>query len=275
MDWTRASQALSDILSIGLVLRLHALRLHSIYRVFCIFLLFDVFSSLVALYELSNMNTLLDYRLTWMLMRLVAWGLTFWMVYAFISAVLHSLPGILNFSRKLLNYILPIAVALAALSFRPEYGASGLSAMSNPIDHALGIAIILERVIATIALLVFTAILAFVLWFPVQMPRNLAIFSVGLVFYFGAKVALLLIHSYVSSTSAGLVNNGISLVLSTCYVYWGLFIRAEGETAPVRMGHSWRKHEQERLIGQLEAMNTALLNLGRRAGSVDGRSASR
>lgn len=264
MDWTRVSQALSDILSICLVLRLHALRLHSIYRVFCIFLLFDVFSSLIALYELSSKNALLDYRLTWMSLRLVAWILTFWMVYVFISAVLHSLPGILNFSRKLLNYILPIAIIIAALSFRPEYGASGLSVMSDPIDHALGIAIILERVVATIALLVFTAILAFVLWFPVQMPRNLAVFSVGLVFYFGAKVALLLIHSYVPHASADLVNNGISLVLSACFIYWGIFIRADGESTPVRMGHSWRKHEQERLIGQLEALNAALLNLGRR-----------
>jgi hypothetical protein len=202
-----------------------------------------------------------------MAMRLVAWILTLWMVYAFISAVLHSLPGILNFSRKLLNYILPIAVVLGALSFRPEYTASGLSGMPDPIDHAVGIAIVLERVIATIALLVFAGILAFVLWFPVQMPRNLAVFSVGLVFYFAAKVALLLFHSYFLHSSADLVNNGISLVLSACYVYWGLFIRADGETAPVRMGHSWHKLDQQRLIGQLEALNAALLGAGRRTGT--------
>ena len=263
MNWTRAAQGLSDALSICLILRLHALRLHGIYRVFCVFLAFDVLSSLIAMYELNNSQ--FDYRLTWMGLRLVAWVLTLWMVYAFISAVLHSVPGILKFSRKLLNYILPIAIALAALSFRPEYVASGISGMPDPIDHALGIAIILERVMTTIALLVFAAILAFVLWFPVQMPRNLAVFSVGLVFYFGVKMALLLFRSYFSHDSFDLVNNGISFVLSACYLYWGIFIRADGETAPVRMGHSWRKGEQKRLIGQLEALNTALLNVNRRA----------
>jgi hypothetical protein len=156
---------------------------------------------------------------------------------------------------------------LAALSFSPEYTASGLSTLPNRIDHALGIAIVLERVIATIALLVFTAILAFVLWFPVQMPRNLAVFSVGLVFYFATNVALLLFHSYFAHHSSRLVNSGLNLVLSACYVYWGLLIRADGEKVTVRMGHSWRKHEQKRLIGQLEALNAALLNAGRRASS--------
>lgn len=267
MNWTRASEELCDLLGICLVLRLYALRLHSVYRVFCVFLAFDVLSTLIALYELSANNTRFDYRLTWLAMRPAAWILTLWMVYAFISAVLHSVPGILKFSRKLLNYILPIVIVLAALSFRPEYTASGLSTLPNPIDHALGIAIVLERVIATIALLVFTAILAFVLWFPVQMPKNLAVFSVGLVFYFAANVALLLFHSYVSHDSSGLVNNGLNLALSACYIYWGLLIRADGETVTVRMGHSWQKHEQKRLIGQLEAMNAALLNAGRRVGS--------
>ena len=264
MDWTRTSQGLSDVLSICLVLRLYVLRLHSAYRVFCIFLVFDVLSSLIALYELSSKNPALDYRLTWMAMRLVAWVLTLWMLYAFIAAILHSVPGILKFSRKLLNYILPIAILLSALSFRPEYTASGMSAIPDPINHALGIAIVLERVMTTIALLGFAAILAFVLWFPVQMPRNLAVFSVGLVVYFGAKMALLLFRSYFSRDSFDLVSNGISFVLSACYIYWGIFISAQGETAPVRIGHSWRKDEQKRLIGRLEALNNALLNASRR-----------
>jgi hypothetical protein len=267
MDWTRASEEVCDLLGICLVIRLYALKLHSVYRVFCIFLAFDVLSTLIALYVLSPDNTRVDYRLIWMAMRPVAWILTLWMVYAFISAVLQSVPGILKFSRKLFSYILPVAIGLAALSFSPEYTASGLSTLPNRIDHALGIAIVLERVIATIALLVFTAILAFVLWFPVQMPRNLAVFSVGLVFYFATNVALLLFHSYFAHHSSRLVNSGLNLVLSACYVYWGLLIRADGEKVTVRMGHSWRKHEQKRLIGQLEALNAALLNAGRRASS--------
>jgi hypothetical protein len=264
MNLTRAAQELSYILSVCLVLRLLFLRLHVVYRVFSVFLVFDVLSSSVAFYELFVHNAHLDYRLTWIAMRIVAWALTLWMVYAFISAVLHSVPGILKFSRKLLNYIFPIAIALAALSFKPEYTVSGVSALPHRIDQAVGIAVVLERVIATVAVLVFAAILTFVLWFPVQMPRNLAVFSVGLVVYFGAEIVLLLVHSYFSHDNIDMVNTGISFVLSACYIYWGLFIRADGETIAVRMGHSWRKDEQNRLIGKLEALNSALLTAGRR-----------
>lgn len=252
------------MLSVCLVLRLLFLRLHSVYRVFCIFLIFDLLSSSVAFYEFFAHDARLDYRLTWMAMRCIAWILSLWMVYSFVSAVLHSVPGILKFSRKLLNYLIPIAIGLAILSFAPEYSAARVAAAESPIVHALGIAFIVERVVATIAVLVFGGILAFVLWFPVQMPRNLAVFSVGLVVYFGAEMALMLVRSYFSPGSLDLVSNGISFVLSACYLYWLIFIRAEGETVPVRMGHSWRKEEQKRLIGQLEALNNALLNVNRR-----------
>jgi hypothetical protein len=153
---------------------------------------------------------------------------------------------------------------LAALSFKPEYVASGMSALPDPIGQAVGVAIIVERVVATIAVLVFTAVLAFVLWFPVQMPRNLAAFSVGLVVYFGAEMSLLLLRSYFAHDSFALVSNGINFILSCCYLYWIISIRTDGETVTVRMGHSWRKEEQKRLIGQLEAMNAALMNAGRR-----------
>jgi hypothetical protein len=136
--------------------------------------------------------------------------------------------------------------------------------MPDPIDHAVGVAIVLERVIATIAVLVFTAVLAFVLWFPVQMPRNLAVFSIGLVVYFGAEVALLLLRSYFRHDSFDLVSAGVSFVLSACYIYWGLLIRRDGERVSVRMGHSWQKDEQKRLLSKLDALNAALMNAGRR-----------
>lgn len=264
MNWTRAAETLSYMLSVCLIVRLLILRLHSVYRVFGLFLLSEVLSSSIVFYELYAHNPRLDYRLTWMAMRLVAWVLTLWMVYAFISAVLHSVPGILKFSRKLLNFIFPVAIALAALSFKPEYTASGISALPDPIDHAVGVAIVLERVIATVAILVFTAVLAFILWFPVQMPRNLALFSIGLVIYFGAETALLLLRSYFHHDGFGLVSAGVNFVLSACYVYWGLFIRRDGERVTVRMGHSWQKDEQKRLLSKLDALNAALMSAGRR-----------
>jgi hypothetical protein len=140
--------------------------------------------------------------------------------------------------------------------------------VANPIDRAVAVTLVLDRMIATVALLVLVAMLLFILWFPVQMPRNLALFSVGFVVYFAAKTVFLIFRNYLAhdmtDRMTDLISNATSLVLIGCFVYWLAFINPGGEFSTVRIGHSWRTDEQNRLIGQLEAMNAALLRGARR-----------
>jgi len=52
---------------------------------------------------------------------------------------------------------------------------------------------------------------------------------------------------------------GVStVILAGCFVYWALCITAEGEYA-VRVAIRERPGDHERLLGQLESMNAALL----------------
>ncbi len=264
MTLVRFAELLSNTLGIALIFRLLYLRLHSVYRVFCLFLLYELLASSVVLYEVFAHNARLDYRLTWIAMRLIAWVLSLWMVYALLTAVLEKLPGILRFSRKLLNWAFPIAIGIALLTISPDYSASGLSGSVQPIVRAVKVAFILERVIATVCVLVLLGILGFVLWFPVQMPRNLAVFSLGYVIYFGSETVLLLMRTVWSADITDVVSIAISFVLSGCLIVWLLFLNKQGQAVPVRIGHSWRLQDQQRLIGQLESMNTALLRAARR-----------
>jgi hypothetical protein len=197
-------------------------------------------------------------------MKAISWVLWMWMVYALLKAILANLPGILSLSQKVLSYVFPAAVLIAVLTVRPELSASGQAGVLNPVDRAVAIALVLDRVIATVALLVLLAMLIFILWFPVQMPRNLALFSVGFVIYFAAKTIFLLFRDFFAHDLTELISNAISLVLIACFVYWLAFLNSEGEISSVRMGHSWRAEEQNRLLGQLEAMNAALLRSARR-----------
>lgn len=264
MNLTRIIQLVSELLTIALIVRIFYLHLHWVYRVFSIFLIFEILSTSVAFVELILHSKVLDYRLTWLGMKVISWVLWLWMVYALLKAILANLPGILSLSQKVLNYIFPAAVLLAVLTVRPELSASGEAGELNRIDRAVSIALVLDRVIATVALLVLVAMLIFILWFPVQMPRNLALFSVGFVIYFAAKTVFLLFRNFAAHGLTPIVSNGISLVLIACFVYWLAFINSEGEISSVRMGHSWRVEEQNRLMGQLEAMNAALLRSARR-----------
>jgi hypothetical protein len=265
MTLVRLAELFSNALGIALIFRLLYLRLHSVYRVFCLFLLYELLASSVFLYEILAHDARLDYRLTWIAMRVTAWVLSLWMVYALLTAVLEKLPGILRFSRKLLNWAFPIAIVIALLTISPEYSASGLSDSVQPIARAVGVAFILERVIATVCVLVLLGILGFILWFPVQMPRNLAVFSLGYVIYFGSETALLLIRSiWPQQNLNGAISVATSFVLSACFIAWLLLINKKGEAVPVRIGHRWQLQEQKRLIGQLESMNAALLRAARR-----------
>ncbi|MBV8553013.1 MAG: hypothetical protein JOY54_17090 [Acidobacteriaceae bacterium] len=205
-----------------------------------------------------------DYRITWILFKVIAWVLSLWMVYALLRATLANLPGILRLSQKILNIVFPLAAVAAILTIQPEYAASGLSSAVDPIDRAVLVVLVMDRSISTVALLALLAMLVFILWFPVQMPRNLAVFSVGFVAYFASKTMLLLLHSFFAHQLLHAISNAISLILVACFTYWLVFLNAEGERAPVRIGHSWRSAEQTRLIEQLEAMNTALLRSARR-----------
>src|ERR1700728_3483036 len=257
MTATDIAQYISDGLALALVLRLLLLRLHSVYRVFCAFLLFDLFSSAVFFVTTHTRYLYLDYRWAWMGLRPIAWVLSLWMVYALVDAILANLPGIQRLSHKVLNIIFVGALALALFTAEPEYTASQLSASPLTGNRAMAAVFVMERVIFMAALLILLAMLAFILWFPVQMPRNLAVFSVGFVVLFAARVALLLAHTYWTNANREVLSNATSFTLAGCCAYWLILINRAGETKPVRMGHSWGPVEQQRLACQLAGMNDA------------------
>ena len=257
-------QLISDGLACLLVCRLVLLRLHSVYRVFCYFLIFDLISSGVAFVELGLLNADFAYRVTWIAMRIVAWILSLWMVYALLDAVLVNFRGILRFSRMLLNATFVLALLVALFTAKPEYIEGGLAASVHPIGRALGLTLVLERVISSAALLALLAILGFILWFPVPLPRNLAVFSIGFITYFAIITGLLLCESFVSHTISQTIGNTNTILLSLCYAYMALSITKEGEVRTVSLGHSWSIGDQRRLLCQLEDMNAALLRAAAR-----------
>ncbi len=265
MNWAQIAFALSDILSVALIIRLINLRLHHVYKVFCAFLIFEIVSTSFTIIEkFSSLNNIVDYRVMWLVMRLASWTISIWMVYALLYAILANLPGILKFSRRVLNSVLPISLGAALLSAAPEYSASGTSKVSIPIDFLVGIGFVLERVVSTIALFTLLLVLFFILWFPVKMPRNLANFSNGFILYFSAKTTFLLVRSFWSHESFALVDNGVTFILCICLGYWIIFLNKQGEEVPVTLGHSWQVSKQTQLMGNLESLNATLSRAARR-----------
>src|SRR5579884_3542465 len=126
MSWTLLASGLSDVLSLALVIRIAMLGLHSAYRIFCAFLLFEVVSESFFLIERSTaLDKLLDYRVTWLVVLTISWVLSIWMVYQLLRMILAKLPGVLRFSQRVLKIAFPLSVVVALLTAGPEYIASG------------------------------------------------------------------------------------------------------------------------------------------------------
>ncbi|HLH01451.1 MAG TPA: hypothetical protein VKX25_01675 [Bryobacteraceae bacterium] len=264
MNWTQVASGLSELLSLVLVIRLFSMRLHSAYRVFCVFLLFEVLTqSFVFIERYTALNELLDYRVTWLVVQVISWVVSIWMVYALLRAIMDKLPGILRFSRRVLNVALVLAVAVSAVSGGPEYWASGASSASARLNYLVGVGLVLSRMVATICVLTLLVTLLFILWFPVRMPRNLAMFSVGFAVYFSAKTFLLLFHNFWSHQNATLVTDIVTLILSVCLLYWILYLNPSGELVQVTLGHSWGREKQTGLLKDLEHLNAVLGRAGR------------
>jgi hypothetical protein len=267
--WIEAAQYATEALSLILILRLFLLRdrREKVYLIFALFLVAELLSSL----GFFILRHRVDYRLLWIFTTSLLWIFYLAVVYSLARAVLAELPGILRFSRKFLIVVFPLSILVALSTARGEYWATGGASFKNQIDRVLVICYVLDRAISMSALLVLIVILAFILWFPVKMSRNLAILSVGFVVYFGALTGLDLLRSYsgrgmFQRHTIAIFDVCANLVLVLCFAYWIAFMDLKGKTAQVRIGHSWRPADQTRLIQQLESLDLALLQSSRRFG---------
>jgi hypothetical protein len=197
-----------------------------------------------------------DYRIWWLVMRLPYWLLYVWMVYALLRAVMHEYPGVQKLSARVLNGSIAVAAIVGAL-----LSAYSLAALRHESSTLISLSIggaSLERTISVACLILLLGVLGFLLWFPVQVPRNLVIFSVTYVVFFAANTVS---YSFYFSNYRA-VGWSVLIVSCLCYSCFLVFLTRAGEKAPARIGHSWKPADQERLLEQLGAINAAVLAAG-------------
>jgi hypothetical protein len=256
---------LNVAVAIVLVARLLASRLLPKYRVLAFFLLYDLGLSLlwVALPWRRLIDQYgLDYRTIWLATRPLAWLLYIWVVYAILHKVMDDHPGILRTSRRIFAASFVCAVVIGLVSARIEYAASAQSL--TVIAEFVTRAMIVERACVTTSLILLAGTLAFLLWFPVKVSRNIACLCAGLLAYFAAATAMLLLRDVWSIGSSLSLSMTVVTVHTACLLLWLRYLDTRGEVKKVTPGHIWRRQDQERLVGQLEAINAALIRSARR-----------
>jgi hypothetical protein len=240
-----------------LIVQLVRLKLFVSHRVFGVLIGFDLVSSLIVLVVPWKLLGF-DYRFAWLAIMSISCILYVWLVYAMLRRLMVHHRGILSMSRRVSIICFVIAGVVALGSAHLELSALGLS---GPVGLAswVEISFVVERAICTASLALLALMLFFLLWFPVQVSRNVAGLSAGLLVYFAAKAVLIFGRDVWSPDSLRLVSAIIILISTGCLLFWAIYLSPAREYSQVRLGHSWKPADQDRLMGQLEALNSALL----------------
>jgi hypothetical protein len=274
MNWQSIVQYLNLTLGIVLIIKLFSAKLYRIYELFCLFLAADLLGSALWISD-RTWGLLSDnfYVLAWLIIRPGVWVFTLLMVYSLLEKILSQLPGLLRLSKRILHTTFFLALMVGVVSARLEYSAPGFIAFDKKqfLIRWWITELVLDRVITSIVLLSLIAILAFLLWFPVTIPRNLAVFSIGFAVYFAGGTVLMLFRSFWPSETVpsfskltGIVDILLGGVSSICYVFWLFRLSPAGEAVPSVLTIQRQPQEQERLIAQLELINDTLLKAARR-----------
>jgi hypothetical protein len=238
--------------SVVLVTRLWASRLGALYRSFLLLMCYEaIFGFLEICIRLEWLRV--DYRSLWLFLEPIHWILYVAVCYSLMQRLLADHPGIYSVSKKVLIGCFAVAGLVSILSGRIEYGASGLA------DLPVNLGLIIDRAVCTGALLVLLLTLSYLLWFPVEVARNVAFLSAGLAIYFASETALLLERNIWSPNSLRLVSTVLILISTACVVIWISFLNSAGEQRTVRPGHSWNPNDRQKLLTQLDALNSVLV----------------
>ncbi len=269
--WEYVAQYLGIALSIVLIVRVLSLRLHTVYRVFGLFLLIDLSGSMLWLLSRFSPSALqsflsnnVDYRVVWTVNHLLTCAALVAATYLLLGEILKELPGILRFSRRLLNGSFVVAAVVAVLTVKPEYSASGYSAYTSALDELLYGELIIDRVVSTVVFLVLLSILCFLLWFPVSTPRNLAVFIIGFTAYAAGNVTILLVQSLWLHQTSQSVSLGVQLLTCACLAFWLAFITSTGENRSTKLRYRLTQEDQNRLLHRLDLINESLLRAAQR-----------
>lgn len=171
------------------------------------------------------------------------------------SQVMRKHQGIAAFGRKVLYGSLVVALAVSALTL--------LMRTDLTVSAALQTGFSAERVVRAAMLIVWVLLVGFLVWFPVSLSRNTVLHCFLFALYFLGTTAWFFVYTASDAEFRPLLRHarvGFSLL---CYFAWCVLLTRRGEEVMVRIGHSWNRAEEARLLAQLDAINEHLMSTSR------------
>jgi hypothetical protein len=167
--------------------------------------------------------------------------------------VLRDYAGIRSLARWMISGSLAVALVVAALTLSPDLSNPG---EPYPLIRAFHV---FQRVLYSALFLFMLFVTAFLLWFPLPLNRNIVLHTVVFLVSFAGRSGTLLLRN-VGGAELRLLASTLNLgITATCLLSWILFLTRAGEQKLVVSGHRWRPSEADRLVEQLDSINSTLL----------------
>jgi len=237
-----------------LAVKLWRTGLSRIYRALFVFAIFEAARAALFL-SLPHGTTLYGYM--YVTTEPITWVLYAVMTLEAYQTALGGFPAISSVSRRFVSVSLAGAVVLSVASL--AFGTS------NSTRYPILEAFLLVRRVVDASLLIFVVCLALILfWFPVPLNRNALVNAATFTFYFGATTGAIFLRNLLGPESTAVANVALMCAANCMVIAWMVLLNPQGQQQSVTAGIPRDRERAERLIGQLEALNSTLAGSARK-----------
>lgn len=248
-DFERLFLYAEPIAAVVLLMRLWHEELLSRYRFVALSLLCNVAE--VGIRPISRLSSVYFYVFTAdeAIVSLVLIGL----VIELFSLVVRDYPGIARSGRSFISLAFGVAI-LGSLLFTLFYPQTG-PGHAVTLEHYF----LVFRVVAFALMAFLMLLMAFVLWFPIPVSRNVLWLASGYSCYLTCR-ALTRFGANLFGPDKYILLSTIAMgVLVVCLGFWTIFLTRRGDNVDVVVGQGRKHGGTEIFVRQLEAINATLL----------------
>jgi len=192
------------------------------------------------------------YAYTWVGVELAKWILAAMVTREVIGRVLANYHGLSVLTRRTLVIIVLLCAlgALTLVSF-----AFDSTAEAFPLLKA---ALLFQQGVALALLLCLVCLVAFVLWFPMPLPRNVHLYCFGFSLPLFAVAATVGVRVFVGAEWNRAMSTLSMALQAAAFGIWAAWLRAENESGSRTPAIPRAPEAEERLLAQLASLNQVL-----------------
>lgn len=169
------------------------------------------------------------------------------------SVVLRDLTGIARLSRRYIQGALFLAIVVSVL----------LLALEKSSTYLVPAFFKFERSIVSSLVIFVLLVTAFLAYYPIQLTRNVILYSGAYTFYFLAKATLLFLVNRTLRVPP--LTTSLLIAISTmCLWFWLFTLNRQGEAKRIVVGHRWNPEHEAAILSRLKAINESLIRAGKR-----------